>query len=88
MEDPVALNLLYLEAVQHIKNKCLEVPSNRKAELGELKSSGKKREFVKACQEMKGYGFWQWQDCVSNWPEPNTKVRCCSFPAFVIRSIQ
>jgi len=74
MDDPVALNLLYLEAIQHIKSKCIEVPADKKAALGELKSSGDKEGFVKACQQLKGYGFWQWPECVCSFPEGGTKA--------------
>ena len=52
LEDPVALNLCYVEAREAIRARVIEVPDAEKAELKAL--TGDKRGFLERCQGLKG----------------------------------
>jgi hypothetical protein len=52
--DPVALNLIYVEAREAIRTKVVAVTDEAKAELKTHQASGDKRSFVECCQALKG----------------------------------
>eukprot|EP00039_Didymoeca_costata_P004994 m.77467 g.77467 ORF g.77467 m.77467 type:complete len:437 (-) comp12625_c0_seq2:99-1409(-) len=80
IEDKVALNLLYVEAVQNIKARTIVVPKADRETLSTLKSEGSKLEFVQFCQKMEGYGHWKFDSCKCNVPEEDTEVTFCVGP--------
>jgi len=73
-EDPVALNLLYIEAKEDIKAKNIVVTDEAKVSLAAHQKAGLKKEFVERCSELKGYGRWRWPDCTSSFPKAGTSV--------------
>ncbi|XP_031563223.1 sorting nexin-17-like [Actinia tenebrosa] len=74
MEDKIAMNLLYVQAVSDIERGWVIGPKEAYSRLNELKQSGSKKEYLRLARMMKYYGFIQFKPCITNYPEENTRV--------------
>ncbi|XP_008549065.2 sorting nexin-17 [Microplitis demolitor] len=75
MHDPVALNLLYIQAVAEINRGWIIVPSPLQAHLHDCHEKNNKNEYLKLVSSFKYYGFIQFAVCYCDFPQPNTKVQ-------------
>jgi len=70
----VALNLVYIQAVEDVKLKHLDLTENDKSVLADLKEEGDKQAFVEYCAKLPGYCFYRWKNVACDYPEQNDEV--------------
>ncbi|KAG7199058.1 hypothetical protein KM043_017960 [Ampulex compressa] len=74
VNDPVALNLLYIQAVAEIHRGWILVTDKIKNHLTSLQDDEKKREYLDIARTLKYYGYIKFAPCFCDYPQPNTKV--------------
>lgn len=74
LDDPIALNLLYVQAITDIKNGVVVPPQPVSDRLAALRASGDKLGFLKAVRELRDYGLESFGPCVISYPEDDNKV--------------
>mmetsp|Transcript_13424 Transcript_13424/g.34380 ORF Transcript_13424/g.34380 Transcript_13424/m.34380 type:complete len:490 (+) Transcript_13424:114-1583(+) len=72
--DKVATNLVYIQAVEDVRLKHLDMTDEHREQLAQYREAGEKAKFVKLCGEIPGYCFYRWKHCLIDYPEKNTKV--------------
>eukprot|EP00040_Diaphanoeca_grandis_P039945 m.260680 g.260680 ORF g.260680 m.260680 type:complete len:490 (+) comp40436_c0_seq1:265-1734(+) len=73
-EEDVALNLVYIQAVEDVKLKHMDLTEENKTTLGELKDSGDKQAFVEYCNNLPGYCFYRWKDVSCDYPKQDDET--------------
>eukprot|EP00054_Salpingoeca_dolichothecata_P024349 m.165711 g.165711 ORF g.165711 m.165711 type:complete len:626 (-) comp24983_c0_seq3:45-1922(-) len=77
--DPIALNLLYIQAISDIKNNLIDVDDPEiSAKLDAFRAAKDRQAFMRLARSLPGYGFALFGDCSSNHPDENeeTKMQC------------
>ncbi|CAH1153480.1 unnamed protein product [Phaedon cochleariae] len=74
MNDPIALNLLYVQTVTEVEKGWIFTSREIKSRLTSLQVSLAKREYIEIAQSLKYYGFMQFLPCFCDYPKPETKV--------------
>lgn len=74
MNDPVAVNLLYVQTVAEIEKGWIIATRDIKSQLTSLQVSLAKKEYMELAQTLKYYGFIQFIPCYCDYPKPQTKV--------------
>eukprot|EP00038_Savillea_parva_P013364 m.8091 g.8091 ORF g.8091 m.8091 type:complete len:501 (+) comp2501_c0_seq2:71-1573(+) len=72
--DAVATNLVYIQAVEDVRLKHLDMTDAHREQLAQFRENGDKASFVKLCGEIPGYCFYRWKHCLIDYPEKDTKV--------------
>lgn len=73
MRDPVALNLLYIQAVSDCERWVVAGVQTRE-ELANLQAQGKKKEYLETARNLPNYGTIQFTGCTVDYPEKNTNA--------------
>ncbi|XP_012266714.2 sorting nexin-17 [Athalia rosae] len=74
LHDEVALNLLHIQAISDIDRGWISVPNESREHLAALRAGGNKKEFLKLARSLKYYGYVQFVPCISDYPQPGTRV--------------
>ncbi|CAH0562621.1 unnamed protein product [Brassicogethes aeneus] len=74
MNDPIALNLLYVQTVTDIERGWILSTREVKSQLTNLQVRLAKREYLDLARTLKYYGFIQFAPCYCDYPKPLTKV--------------
>lgn len=74
MSDPVALNLLYIQAVSDIERGWTFCTRETKTILANLQVQLAKKEYIELARSQKHYGFIQFTPCYCDYPHQDTKV--------------
>ncbi|CAG7816069.1 unnamed protein product [Allacma fusca] len=74
IEDKVGLHLIYVQTVSDIENGWIAVPKESLKQLTSLQSHGNKRDYVRAAQRLKYYGFMKFSNCTCDYPQANTNL--------------
>ncbi|CAG9855509.1 unnamed protein product [Phyllotreta striolata] len=74
MNDPVSLNLLYIQAVTEIEKGWVLANKDAKSKLTALQVTLAKKEYIEFAQKLKYYGFLQFLPCYCDYPKSQTKV--------------
>lgn len=74
MNDPVSLNLLYVQTVIEIEKGWILATRDIKSKLSSLQVSLAKKEYIELAQKLKYYGFIQFMPCYCDYPKTQTKV--------------
>lgn len=74
MSDPVALNLLYIQAISDIERGWTYCNRETKNILANLQAQLAKKEYIEVARSQKHYGFIQFTPCLCDYPRPETKV--------------
>lgn len=71
-DDPIALNLLYIEAIADIKNEFITVPDEVQDELTSHRAAKARKQFLGVVRTLPGYGFVSFPDSTCSYPERST----------------
>lgn len=74
VNNAVALNLLYTQAVAEVQRGWVLVNDEMKTRLSALQKGDNKREYVDIARTLKYYGYTQFVPCFSDYPQPDSKV--------------
>ncbi|KAF3427754.1 hypothetical protein E2986_05278 [Frieseomelitta varia] len=74
MNDEVAMNLLYIQAVAEIHWGWILITDELKNQLTDLQKHGKKKEYLDIVRVSKYHGYIQFAPCFCDYPQPNSKV--------------
>eukprot|EP00730_Choanoeca_flexa_P016313 TRINITY_DN7675_c0_g1_i1.p2 TRINITY_DN7675_c0_g1~~TRINITY_DN7675_c0_g1_i1.p2 ORF type:complete len:482 (+),score=173.85 TRINITY_DN7675_c0_g1_i1:3565-5010(+) len=74
IKDPTALNLLYIETIADIKNGFIKPSTEAQAQLDDLRSKRERAAYLQLASKQPGYGYRNFGEATSNWPEDNAKV--------------
>lgn len=74
MNDPVAVNLLYVQTVAEIEKGWIIATRDVKSQLTNLQVSLAKKEYIEISHKLKYYGFIQFMPCYCDYPKPQTRV--------------
>ncbi|XP_053980964.1 sorting nexin-17 [Hylaeus volcanicus] len=74
MNNAVAMNLLYIQAVAEIQRGWILVADELKDHLTTLKNHGKKKEYLDIARTLKYYGYIQFAPCSCDYPQSDSKV--------------
>nr|XP_034186076.1 sorting nexin-17 isoform X1 [Osmia lignaria]XP_034186077.1 sorting nexin-17 isoform X1 [Osmia lignaria] len=74
MNNSVAMNLLYIQAVAEVQRGWILVTDELKNQLTTLQNYEKKREYVDLVRSLKYYGYIQFAPCLCDYPRSDTKV--------------
>uniref|UniRef100_A0A2C9M5Q8 Ras-associating domain-containing protein n=1 Tax=Biomphalaria glabrata TaxID=6526 RepID=A0A2C9M5Q8_BIOGL len=78
LENKVTMNLLYVQANNDIERQWILATKDQLNHLSNLKKKGSKREFLRLARTLKYYGYMQFKPCVTDYPQPNTRVIVCA----------
>ncbi|KAI8497403.1 PREDICTED: sorting nexin-17-like [Branchiostoma belcheri] len=74
LDDRIAMNLLYVQAVNDIERGWVFASKEVHKQLAALQTKGSKKEYLKLARTLKSYGFIQFKPCVTDFPQPNCPV--------------
>lgn len=74
MNDPVSLDLLYIQTIAEIERGWIKVPHDYTEHLDDLKIDNNKMEYLNVVRNFKYYGYIQFSACYCDYPRPGTKV--------------
>lgn len=74
MNDPVAVNLLYVQTVAEVEKGWIIANRDVRADLTRLQISLAKKEYIELARTLKYYGYIQFMPCYCDYPKPQTKV--------------
>ncbi|XP_070534165.1 LOW QUALITY PROTEIN: sorting nexin-17-like [Ptychodera flava] len=74
LDDRVAMNLLYVQAVSDIERGWTLATKEQLERLEALQSKGSKKDYLRLSRTLKYYGFIQFKPCATDYPVKNTKV--------------
>lgn len=74
LNDPITLNLLYIQVSAEIRSNWISVTKEVQHELENLEKSGSRKEYLNLVRHLKYYGYVQFAPCYSDYPECNSKV--------------
>eukprot|EP00049_Salpingoeca_infusionum_P018697 m.358390 g.358390 ORF g.358390 m.358390 type:complete len:473 (-) comp18138_c0_seq1:706-2124(-) len=74
-EHPIAQNLLYLETISEVKNGHITPHDDAQEQLELLRAERDRRlEYLQLARVQPGYGFIQFGEALSNWPDENSRI--------------
>lgn len=74
MNDTVALNLLYIQAVAEVQRGWVLANDDIQIRLTALQKCDKKREYLDVARTLKYYGYTQFVPCFCDYPQPDSRV--------------
>ncbi|XP_064597329.1 sorting nexin-17-like [Liolophura sinensis] len=74
LEDRIAMNLLYVQAVSDIERQWTFATKDQLKQLTALQVKGSKREYLRFARTLKYYGFIQFRPCLTDYPEHNSRL--------------
>lgn len=74
MNDEVATNLLYIQAIAEIQWGWIHITDELKSQLNILQKQGKEKEYLDIVRSSKYYGYIQFAPCFCDYPQPNSRV--------------
>ncbi|XP_011634224.1 sorting nexin-17 [Pogonomyrmex barbatus] len=74
MNDPVTLNLLYVQTAAEIHSDWIPVTKEVKHQLENLQKSESKKEYLNIARCLKYYGYVQFAPCYCDYPQHNSQV--------------
>lgn len=74
LENKIAMNLLYVQAVSDIERQWTLGTKEQLRHLATLQQRGSKREYLRLARTMKYYGYIQFKPCVTDYPHPHSRV--------------
>lgn len=74
LNDPVTVNLLYIQVVSEIRNGWIPVTREEQRKLEHLQTSGNRKEYLNVARCLKYYGYIQFAPCYCDYPQHGTKV--------------
>ncbi|KAH9512647.1 Sorting nexin-17 [Bulinus truncatus] len=78
LENKVTMNLLYVQANNDIERQWILSTKEQLNHLSNLRKKGSKREFLRLARTLKYYGYMQFKPCLTDYPQPNTRVIVCA----------
>ncbi|EDQ91616.1 uncharacterized protein MONBRDRAFT_15069, partial [Monosiga brevicollis MX1] len=72
--NPIALNLLYIEAITELKNGHIQPTPDAQAQLDQYRSERDRKAFLELIRSQPGYGFVNFGSATTNWPEENASM--------------
>uniref|UniRef100_A0AC34QQB8 PX domain-containing protein n=1 Tax=Panagrolaimus sp. JU765 TaxID=591449 RepID=A0AC34QQB8_9BILA len=75
LDDPGALKLLFLQALNDVQHNFVDMDSDTKQELARLAEQNDFYGFIKVCHRLPSYGFEVLESVISDYPVEETK--CC-----------
>lgn len=77
LENPVTLNLLYIQTVSDVEMKWIQVPQETEKLLARMQARGAKSEYMDTARGLMDYGYVHFLPCFCDYPRPHTKyVKC------------
>lgn len=74
LNDPVTLNLLYIQAAAEIHSGWIPVAKEVQRQLENLEKSESRKEYLNIARHLKYYGYVQFSPCYCDYPERSSKV--------------
>ncbi|XP_032677769.1 sorting nexin-17 [Odontomachus brunneus] len=74
LNDPIALNLLYTQAMAEIHAGWIPVTKELQQHLESLEKSGDKEEYLNVARTLKYYGYIQFAPCFCDYPQHGSRV--------------
>uniref|UniRef100_A0A6B0VBH6 Sorting nexin-17 n=2 Tax=Ixodes ricinus TaxID=34613 RepID=A0A6B0VBH6_IXORI len=74
LDDRVALNLGYVQALSDLDRGWVLAPKETQRQLAALQAKGSKREYLQLACTLKYYGYLQFAPCHCDYPQPDTRV--------------
>lgn len=74
LENKVAMNLLYVQAVSDIERQWTQASKDQIKHLNTLQQRGSKREYLRLARTLKHYGYMQFGPAITDYPHPNCRV--------------
>jgi sorting nexin-17 len=74
MEDRIAMNLLYIQAISDIDRDWVTASDEQLSRLSTLQQRGSKKEYLRFARSLKYYGYVVFKPCTTDYPQPSTKV--------------
>lgn len=74
-EDPIALNLIYIETITDIKSGSIVVSDDVADDLANHRANKDRKNFLAIAQKLNGYGDHTFGHCMTNYPKPGTKAK-------------
>ncbi|KAK9890158.1 hypothetical protein WA026_008964 [Henosepilachna vigintioctopunctata] len=74
MNDPLALNLLYVQTVAELEKGWILCTKDTRLQLTKLQAKLAKKDYIKFAATLKYYGYTQFSPCLCDYPNPKTKV--------------
>ncbi|XP_024940784.1 sorting nexin-17 [Cephus cinctus] len=74
MNDPVAINLLQMQAAAEINRGWIPISSEMRDRLNHLQDNGDKAQYLDIAQSLKYYGYVQFAPCYCDYPQPGCRV--------------
>ncbi|XP_071142849.1 sorting nexin-17-like [Mytilus edulis] len=78
LENKVAMNLLYVQAVNDIERSWTLGTKEQLKHLATLQQRGSKREYLRLVRTFKYYGYIQFKPCITDYPQDNSRVLICT----------
>ncbi|VDH95971.1 sorting nexin-17 [Mytilus galloprovincialis] len=78
LENKVAMNLLYVQAVNDIERSWTLGTKEQLKHLATLQQRGSKREYLRLVRTFKYYGYIQFKPCITDYPQANSRVLICT----------
>ena len=74
LSEQSTLNLLYIQTVADLERGWIVTSAETKQQLALMQARGSKRQYMEVARTLKFYGFMMFRACVSDHPEPHTRV--------------
>ncbi|TGZ57505.1 Uncharacterized protein DBV15_02289 [Temnothorax longispinosus] len=74
LNDPVTLNLLYIQTAAEIRSRWISVTKEVHHQLENLEKSGNRKEYLNIARYLKYYGYIQFASCYCDYPERGSRV--------------
>uniref|UniRef100_A0A0B6Y8D2 Sorting nexin-17 n=1 Tax=Arion vulgaris TaxID=1028688 RepID=A0A0B6Y8D2_9EUPU len=74
LDNKITMNLLYVQANSDVEKQWVLATKEQLNHLTNLRKKGSKREFLKMTSTLKFYGYIHFKPCITDYPEPNTRV--------------
>ncbi|XP_074656433.1 sorting nexin-17-like [Tubulanus polymorphus] len=74
MDNRIAMNLLYVQAVNDIERGWVLASKEQHRQLAALQNKGSKKEYLRLARTLKFYGFIQFKACYTDYPQPDCRV--------------
>lgn len=74
LDNKIAMNLLYVQAVSDIERQWTLATKEQLKHLATLQQRGSKREYLRLARTLKYYGYIQFKPCLTDYPTPNSRV--------------
>lgn len=74
LSEQATLNLLYIQTVADLERGWIVTSEETKQQLALMQARGSKRQYMEVARTLKFYGFMVFRSCVSDHPEPHTRV--------------